>query len=172
MIPPVLSPFQLKERGWTPAMIRDLLGPHDCERNSELQVDSWDRLTDRIVRLYLEERVVQAETTAAFAVARDRARMRQDTAAKAAATRQAHQNEQVARHLAVPAPVLQPHPQADQLLGQQLWKHHLDDLYAWQRQHDSLLDGLPRSIRREAETRAYERYREAFYAVYGDRAWS
>lgn len=153
MNPPILSPFQLKERGWTPAMIRDLLGPYDCERDSELRVGSWDRLTDGIVKLYLEERVVQAETTAAFAVARDRARMRQDTAAKAAATRQARQNEQVAQHLAVPAPVLQPHPQADQRVVASIARKPLlralmpfQSLFTWVGQDISESEGEVRTI--------------------------
>lgn len=139
MNPPVLSPFELKERGWTPAMIRDLLGTHDHERKSELRMGNRDRLTDGIVKLYLEERVVQAETTEAFAVAQDRARIRQGTAAKATQTRQANHAAQVARYDALPAPVLQPHPEANQLLGHQLWTHHLSELHDWQMQHDHLL---------------------------------
>lgn len=171
MRPPTLSSFQLKERGWTPAMIRDLLGSHDRERKSELRVGSRDRLMDGIVKLYLEERVVQAETTEAFAVAQDRARIRQDAAAKAIQTRQANHAEQVTQHAAVPVPMLQRHPEESQLTGQQLWKHHQLDLFRWQRQYDHLLDGLPRALRREAESRAYERYREVFHTLYGDRPW-
>ncbi|UQN10728.1 hypothetical protein [Deinococcus sp. QL22] len=169
MKPPVLSTFQLKERGWTDAMIRDLLGPHDRERRSELRVGRRDRLADDKVKLYLEDRVVQVETTEAFAVAQDRARMRQDSAAKAAETRHANQLAQLARYDALPMPVLQRHSNGDTMTSQQLWEHHLTELYEWQMNHDHLLSGLPTALRREAENQAYKRHREAVDALYGER---
>jgi len=66
MKPPTWSTHELRVRGWTPAMIRDLLGKHDCERASDLRVGSRDRLAGGTVKLYRQDRVEQAETTQAF----------------------------------------------------------------------------------------------------------
>ncbi|UQN10111.1 hypothetical protein [Deinococcus sp. QL22] len=168
-LPVLLSTVELKERGWTLAMIRDLLGQHDRERPSELRVGG--RLAEGIVKLYLEERVVQAETTEAFALAQERARVRQDRAGKAADTQQVNQAAHVARYDALPPPVLQRYEGEATMTGQQLWQHHLMAYYAWQMEHEHPLSGLPKALRREAESRAYERYREAFQALYGERPW-
>ncbi|MCD0155821.1 hypothetical protein IHN57_00955, partial [Deinococcus sp. 6GRE01] len=52
-----LSTHDLRERGWTPAMIRHLLVTHDRERANELRVGRRDRRLESAVRLYREDRV-------------------------------------------------------------------------------------------------------------------
>jgi hypothetical protein len=165
--------LELKERGWTPAMIRDLLGKHDGERKSELQVGSRGRRTEGTVKLYLEERVRQAETTAAFALVQERARVRQDAdaAARALPTRQANQDDLVAQYDALPAPMLERHPGEAKMSGGDLWNYHLSDFQNWQLEHNHLIRDLPSALRREVENRAYERYRKVFDDLYGDRPW-
>ncbi|SMB81773.1 hypothetical protein [Deinococcus hopiensis] len=41
--PPTYSTQELKERGWIPAMVRDLLGKHDRERKNEMRMGSCGR---------------------------------------------------------------------------------------------------------------------------------
>lgn len=79
----------LKERGWTPAMIRDLLGPHDRERDNDLRVGRSNRRVDAPVKLYAQERVLAAEATEKFAALQERAREAQNRASTAAATHKA-----------------------------------------------------------------------------------
>ncbi|UQN09305.1 hypothetical protein [Deinococcus sp. QL22] len=123
------------------------------------------------MKLYLEERVVQAETTEAFALAQERARVRQDAAEQAVQTRQANQAAQVARYEVLPAPVLQRHEHQATMTGEQLWRHHLSAFYEWQMEHGQLLNDLLKTLRHDAENWAYERHRQAFLALYGERAW-
>jgi len=166
MKPPTLSTQQLKERGWTPAMIRELLGKHDRERPNEMRVGSRSRRVDAPVKLYLEERVVKAESTAAFARAQDAARVRQDSASQAAETRKAQQAAAVQAHIDGFTPSITPHPDASLMTRQELWKHHLDEYYRWQFDHE-LPRGLSRKDRQAADTALYTKHRAAVYAAYG-----
>lgn len=163
-----LSTHDLRERGWTPAMIRDLLVTHDRERANELRVGRRDRRLESAVRLYREDRVLTAEASEAFAAAQDRARAAQSRAETAAATRRAAQETQAATVDTLPLPALTRHPHADTLSQTDLWQHHLDGYLRWSlRDVADALTGLPRALVRAAQNRAFERYRQAVYALYG-----
>jgi hypothetical protein len=71
----------LRERGWTEAMIRDLLGKPD------LRVDNPNYSTAAPMRLWRLQRADAAEATPEFARRRDRAARQCAAAAKAAETR-------------------------------------------------------------------------------------
>ena len=105
-----LTPHDLKARGWTPAMIRDLLGSPDATRPTDLLVGTRNRRVDGTVKLYDEARVTQAETTEAFARAQTAARVRQDTAEKAQAARQERTESQITTYVDAYAPQLLPPP--------------------------------------------------------------
>ncbi len=164
--PKALSTQELKERGWTPAMIRDLLGPHDRERANEMRVGRRDRRVDAPVKLYLEERVLQAESTERFAQAQDAARTRQDSTAQAAETRKARNAAAITAYLDGYKPTITPHPDAATMTRQQLWSHHLDEYYGWQMDH-SLPRTLNRQERQAAENALYTKHRTAVHAAYG-----
>ncbi|UQN06790.1 hypothetical protein [Deinococcus sp. QL22] len=163
--PPALTTQQLKERGWTPAMIRDLLGTHDRERPSELRVGRRDRLTDGIVKLYLEERVLKAESTAQFARAQDAARVRQDSANQAAETRKARQEAQVEAYVEAFKSNIVPPENASEMSQQELWSHHLDEYYRASLSEG--LDGIRGKVRTDALNRVYAKHRAAVYTAYG-----
>ena len=71
----------LKERGWTEAMIRDLLGKPD------LRIDNPNYSSAAPMRLWRLQRAEAAEATAEFAAAKARAERACAAAAKAAGTR-------------------------------------------------------------------------------------
>ncbi|MDR6753456.1 hypothetical protein [Deinococcus soli (ex Cha et al. 2016)] len=169
MKPPALTTQQLKERGWTPAMIRELLGKHDRERANELRVGNRGRRVDAPVKLYLEERVVKAESTAAFARAQDAARVRQDSANQGAETRAARQQQQADAFVDAYTPNIVPPENATAMTRTELWRHHMDGLDEWQysAQADALLGGLRGKQRRDAQNRLYAKHRAAVHAVYG-----
>lgn len=166
---PALTTQQLKERGWTPAMIRELLGKHDREHANELRVGSRSRRVEAPVKLYLEERVVKAESTPAFARAQDAARVRQDSANQGAETRAARQQQQADAFVAAYTPSVVPPENAAAMTRTELWRHHMDSLDEWQysAQADALLSGLRGQQRRDAQNRLYAKHRAAVYAVYG-----
>ncbi|THF70475.1 hypothetical protein E7T06_07150 [Deinococcus sp. Arct2-2] len=164
--PPTLTTQQLKERGWTPAMIRDLLGKHDRVRQNEMRVGSRNRPVDAPVKLYLEERVLKTESTGQFARAQDVARIRQDSANQAAETRKAQNTEAVRAYVDGFTPQITGHPNAATMTHDELWRHHLDALFDWEMKH-SLPRGLSKQERRDASTAIYAKYRAAVYAAYG-----
>lgn len=166
MKPKRLTTHDLKERGWTPAMIRDLLGPHDATRPSEMRVGSRNRRVEADVKLYDEERVLKAESTEKFARHQGAARARQDAAEKAQATRAAQQDEAVAEYLAAPFG-LERHPDAEQMTKDELYQHHRDATFASELRLGRLLHKLPRAKAREAEGRRWNAYLFALYDLYG-----
>lgn len=88
--PGFLATQDLKERGWTPGLIRKFLGEHDDTRPNGLKMGRR-RLPP--VKLYREDRVLDAEREEAFLVGQARAadararaeRAREERAAKRAA---------------------------------------------------------------------------------------
>lgn len=68
--PGFLATQDLKERGWTPRLIERFLGEHDAKRENGLKMGRR-RLPP--VKLYREERVVEAERDEQFLVAQARA---------------------------------------------------------------------------------------------------
>ncbi|WP_084474451.1 hypothetical protein [Deinococcus pimensis] len=84
----MLSTHDLKQRGWTPTLIRDFLGAHDATRPNLMRLGSRRRLPP--VKLYDEERVRDAESTEDFLVAQGRAMDARDRAEQAQRTRRAN----------------------------------------------------------------------------------
>lgn len=77
----LLSTPELRERGWTPAVVRDLLGePDDTRPNPHSKAAAP-------MRLWLKERVEATEGTAEFRNRADRARRRAEISRKAAETK-------------------------------------------------------------------------------------
>ncbi|WP_019586696.1 hypothetical protein [Deinococcus apachensis] len=163
---PTYSTQELKERGWTPAMIRDLLGQHDAERPNEMRVGRRDRRLDAPMKLYFRDRVEHAEMSEVFARAQERARVAQDRAGKAQETRQARVEKQVAEYVEAYNLTLTPHPDAAGMTDHDPWRHHLSDLYQWELDHSHLLNGVRGKQRRDAENAAFEKHQAVVHALY------
>jgi hypothetical protein len=84
--PGFLATQDLKERGWTPGLIRRFLGDHDQTRENGLKMGRR-RLPP--VKLYREERVLEAERAENFLVGQARAADARERAERARATREA-----------------------------------------------------------------------------------
>lgn len=72
---------ELKRRGWTDALIRELVG--QCDLTSP---NPWYRSAPRL-KLYLKTRIYEIEATKEFSKFQERARARQESAARAVETR-------------------------------------------------------------------------------------
>lgn len=84
--PGYLATQDLKERGWTPGLIRRFLGEHDLTRENGLKMGRR-RLPP--VKLYREERVQEAERDEAFLLGQARAADARERAERARETRRA-----------------------------------------------------------------------------------
>ena len=102
----MLSTHELKQRGWTPALIRDFLGRHDATRPNQMRLGSRRRLPP--VKLYLQDRVDEVESTEEFLVAQGRAMEARDRAERATLTRQANRAAQVNAFVDAWQPVITP----------------------------------------------------------------
>lgn len=163
--PPTFSTQELKERGWTAAMIRDLLGPHDRERPNELRVGRRNRTVDAPVKLYLQARVITAESTERYARAEERARTAQDAAQKGAEARKARIEAEIDAYIAsyTPTPV---RPDGWQTLSeQQRWDllHNTDD--HWRFSHEPP-PRLSRTQRHRIWAALHQKDHDAFAALY------
>lgn len=161
----LLTSRQLKQRGWTPALIRSVLGPADHTEVRQRGIGRNGQPVNRSVALYLSERIVQAEGSERFIQIRMRAELRQEAATKAMHTRAHHQRQQVTRFERVPLPVIAPHPEA--LTPTQVWQRHVGDYHHWRNQSDHLLKGLSEATRLRADCHAYQRYWGAVSSLYG-----
>lgn len=162
-----LTTHDLKERGWTPAMIRDLLGPHDAIRRSELRVGSRSRRVDAEVKLYNEERVLAAESTERFARHQEAARVRQDAAEKAQATKGAGHQRLIDEYLAAPFFGLERHPEAASLSQSDLRTHHGHAWFMHEHELDQMLRPLPRLLKQKAAGQRHTLRLLALYDLYG-----
>lgn len=81
-----LATQDLKDRGWTPALIARFLGEHDSTRPNGLKMGRR-RLPP--VKLYREERIYEAERDDTFLAAQAKAADARERAERARATRQA-----------------------------------------------------------------------------------
>jgi hypothetical protein len=165
---PLLSVEELKARGWTPAMIRDLLQSPDQEEPNPQQLERSLETRDRALPLYLETRVIEAEAAEGFTDAWARGQLRLQAAARGAQARQQRQAAQLARHAAVPMLTLIPPDLLELWTLPRLWTHHLVDYHRWCAHGDPLLISLPRALVRQAERHMFERYRLVFQALYGE----
>lgn len=150
-------------------MIRDLLGPHDATRPSEMRVGNRNRRVEAEVKLYDEERVQQAETTEAFARHQEAARARQDAAEKAQATRRARIEAQITAYVEAYRPNISPPIGSAHPGNLNHWQANLCglDAFRFSPEADALLDGLRGQDRRDAENRLYNKHRAAFHATFG-----
>lgn len=92
--PGFLATQDLKDRGWTPALITRFLGDHDLTRPNGLKMGRR-RLPP--VKLYQEERVYPVEAQDSFLAAQARAADARERAEKARETRQAKRQAQLLR---------------------------------------------------------------------------
>jgi len=105
--PGFLATQDLRERGWTLAMIARFLGTHDGERENGLKMGRR-RLPP--VKLYREERVEEAEREEAFLIAQARAADARERAERARETR-LHKREALFQAAAASfVPIIQPQP--------------------------------------------------------------
>jgi hypothetical protein len=161
-----LSVKDLKSRGWSPTMIRTLLGAHDHERTT----NRLGRGMDKPARLYREDRVVNLEATEEFARARERAEAHRAAMVKAKQTRQAWQDEMVARYEALSLPQVQVRTLAGGVrpsTDPAVWQVHLQRFARWQTHHEAVMSSVPVAVRRAAYQRMLQRYRQAVDQAYG-----
>ncbi|WP_084050839.1 hypothetical protein [Deinococcus hopiensis] len=105
--PGFLATQDLKERGWTAAMISTFLGPHDGQRENGLKMGRR-RLPP--VKLYREERVEEAEREEAFLIAQARAADARERTERARETRRIKRAALLEAAAASYAPVVHPEP--------------------------------------------------------------
>lgn len=105
--PGFLATQDLKERGWTPALITRFLGEHDRTRPNGLKMGRR-RLPP--VKLYAEERVLDVERRDDFLAAQARAADARDRAAQARETRQARRALLLETAAGSYHPVIHPEP--------------------------------------------------------------
>ncbi|GGR85314.1 hypothetical protein [Deinococcus sedimenti] len=105
--PGFLATQDLKDRGWTPALIRRFLGEHDRTRPNGLRMGRR-RLPP--VKLYEEARVLDVEREDSFLAAQARAADARERAERTRALRQAARLEALERAAAEYVPVIHPEP--------------------------------------------------------------
>lgn len=105
--PDFLATQDLKDRGWTPALIRKFLGEHDSTRPNGLKMGRRRLPT---VKLYREERVFEVETDDTFLAAQARAADARERAEQSRATRTAKRQAQLQDAAAAFIPTIHPEP--------------------------------------------------------------
>lgn len=105
--PGLLATQNLKDRGWTPALIARFLGEHDATRPNGLRMGRR-RLPP--VKLYQEARVLDVERLDAFQAAQSRAADARERAEQARQTRAARRQAQLVAAAAGYVPVIHPEP--------------------------------------------------------------
>ena len=120
------------------------------------------------VKLYLQERVRQAETTAAFAWARDVARTARERAAVAQDTHKHRKAQQIQVYVDAYTLPLVPPLNASDMTRDELWRHHLNHLQQWEFEHARLILSVrPRADRLKAQNAVFEKHRAVVHALYG-----
>ncbi|WP_216323220.1 hypothetical protein [Deinococcus aestuarii] len=105
--PGFLATQDLKERGWTPRLIEKFLGEHDAKRENGLKMGRR-RLPP--VKLYREERVVEAERDENFLVAQARAADARERAERRREVRQAERDALLRAAAETYTPAIHPEP--------------------------------------------------------------
>lgn len=105
--PGFLATQDLKDRGWTPALIARFLGEHDLTRPNGLKMGRR-RLPP--VKLYREERVFEAESEDTFLAAQARAADARERAEQARAARARKRQAQLQGAAASFVPTIHPEP--------------------------------------------------------------
>lgn len=165
MADPYLTLQDLKARGWTLGMVRALLGAQDHERAT----NKLGHQLAKPIKLYLETRVLQIETSRAFVEAKARASAHQALMFKALQTRQTWAAQGLARYEALTLPAVRVCSVQVENTGlqQELWQIHLQEFYVWQQQYQHLILGLSQAKRRDAERSLLQRYQAAVCQAYG-----
>ncbi|GGJ25307.1 hypothetical protein [Deinococcus roseus] len=164
---PLLTTFELKQRGWTASMIQKLLPEHDDSRENR-----WNRKYGR-VKLYRESRVQDAETTGAYAELLEKAIEASERAEKARQTRTRNRERKLRNFIEDFQPVLVPlTPQEQEKLSsslarrfKQLWERHEAVLTA----HLGGIQTLGKTTRKERkklQAALQEKYLEALQKAY------
>lgn len=102
-----LATQDLKERGWTPRLIADFLGPHDHTRENGLRMG---RRKLPPVKLYLEARVDEAERQDRFLAAQAKAADARERATRRQELRAAQRTAQLEAAAQGYAPTIHPEP--------------------------------------------------------------
>lgn len=102
-----LATQDLKERGWTPRLIANFLGPHDLTRENGLRMGRR-RLPP--VKLYLETRVDEAERLDSFLAAQAKAADARERAAQRKAAKTAKRAAQLELAAQSYVPTIHPEP--------------------------------------------------------------
>ncbi|WP_135227681.1 hypothetical protein [Deinococcus fonticola] len=105
--PGFLATQDLKDRGWTPALIRRFLGEHDSTRPNGLKMGRR-RLPP--VKLYREERVHEAESDDTFLAAQAKAADARERAEQTRAARLARRQAQLQDAVDSFTPIIDPVP--------------------------------------------------------------
>ncbi len=105
--PGFLATQDLKERGWTPALIARYLGEHDQTRPNGLKMGRR-RLPP--VKLYREERVDEIERDDTFLAAQAKAADARERAERARATREARREAELLAAAQTYTPTIHPEP--------------------------------------------------------------
>lgn len=105
--PGFLATQDLKDRGWTPALIGKFLGEHDATRQNGLRMGRR-RLPP--VKLYLETRVTEVERQDSFLAAQARAADARERAERARASREANRRLLLQAAADSYVPVIHPEP--------------------------------------------------------------
>ncbi|UBV43619.1 hypothetical protein LAJ19_05245 [Deinococcus taeanensis] len=142
--PGFVATQDLKDRGWTPALIRRFLGEHDRTRPNGLRMGRR-RLPP--VKLYEEARVLEVERDDAFLAAQARAADARERAERTRAARTQARQEQLERAAAEYVPVIQPQP----LRKGAVRKAREPYLPAVEARLDQLARELPRLTERERD---------------------
>ncbi len=160
---PLLSTHELKGRGWTPSLIRDFLGPHDATRPNRMRLGG--RRTLPHVKLYLTERVNEAESEERFLIAQGRAMDARERAERARNTRRAKRLAQVEALLSDWPPKIAP-VQIRRGARRKAYVAHQDLLLDAQSRVNAALPNLPRAERAAVEARLETLYWAALEAAY------
>lgn len=160
---PLLSTHELKGRGWTPALIRDFLGPHDATRPNRMRLGGRRRLPP--VKLYLKGRVDEAESEERFLIAQGRAMDARERAERARNTRRARRLGQVEALLGGWPPEIAP-VSIRRGARRKAYAAHKDVLLDAQNRIGAALPNLPRAERAAVDARLEELYRAALEVAY------
>ena len=159
----MLSTHELKQRGWTPALIRDFLGRPDATRPNQMRLGSRRRLPP--VKLYLQDRVNEVEATEEFLVAQGRAMEARDRAERATLTRQANKIAQINAFVDAWQPAITP-ARVRRGAHRKAFEAHEDVLLDAQVRAQASIKGLTRKDTHVLNERLRDRYQAALRAAY------
>lgn len=156
----------LKQRGWTEAMIKNLLGRPDATRESELRVGWSRRRAGGEVKRYRRARVEEIEASEDFELAQQKAADRRPSSEKAQATRRARETATIEAFLAKYPEQLTAPTDGIERTNKQRWDYHQWELTKWEGAHDAPLYQLPPHVASQARLRLYCKHHDAYHRTY------